>query len=398
MTYLILLLLFPLILITAILMIEVVVGLWTLSPFIGDPQNVSVAIIVPAHDEEPIIANSLAALVSVAASDVRILVVADNCSDTTAAIARRMAVEVIERSCPTEIGKGFALDFAKSHLRAAPPDVVLVIDSDCRTDRDSIRALIGAAFRSGRPAQAVNLLEPAPSGSPVMQLSTFAFLIKNLIRQRALHRLTGQVRLTGTGMAFPWALFEQANLATGSIVEDLKLGVELAAQGRGARLIESARVWSPAAPESATIDQRRRWEGGLITTARSVVPLALLSAVRRTDLRALLAALDLCIPPLALLLMLDLAALAAAALLTPVSDARWWPLAVLAVTLAAAGLAIAVAWMREGRTFLPPRALARIPFYVLMKLPLYLQLGRGGGPSQWIRTDRASGSDNSAND
>lgn len=398
MTCLILFLLIPLMLVTALLTFEVLVGLWPLTSVAGPPLTVSATIIVPAHNEEDIIARTLAALAAAAEGVAHILVVADNCSDSTATIARSLSLKVIERSDLTRIGKGFALDFARAELRTAPPEVVMVIDADCRVDRDSLRALIDAAARDNRPAQAINLLEPALDGSVVKQVSTFAFLIKNLVRQRALHRLAGQARLTGTGMAFPWSFFDEADLATGNIVEDLKLGIELAAVGRGARLIERARVWSPAAPESAAMAQRQRWEGGMMATARQVVPMALFAAIRRADPRALLAALDLCIPPLALLLMLDVAAIALLSVVTVVAGSQWWPLAIHAAILAAAGLAIILAWRREGKAFLTLRALARIPYYVLSKLPLYLKIGRRGKPQTWIRTDRALGADERANE
>ena len=47
----------------------------------------------------------------------------------------------------------------------------------------------------------------------MVQLSSFAFLVKNLVRQRGLQRIAGKVHLTGTGMALPWRLFDQADLA-----------------------------------------------------------------------------------------------------------------------------------------------------------------------------------------
>ena len=80
-----------------------------------------------------------------------------------------------------------------------------------------------------------------------MQVSNFAFMIRNLVRQRGLQRLAGRVHLTGTGMAFPWTLFADADLGGGSIVEDLNLGMSLAANGHPPILVEGATVWSPAA-------------------------------------------------------------------------------------------------------------------------------------------------------
>jgi hypothetical protein len=134
---------------------------------------------------------------------------------------------------------------------------------------------VASAKDSGRPAQAVNLLAPDLAASPLVQLSTFAFMIKNLIRQRGLQRLAGRAHLTGTGMALPWNLFASANLGGSNIVEDLALGLELADRATAPKLVSRATVWSPAASESGTLVQRSRWEGGYLATALKTAPAAL---------------------------------------------------------------------------------------------------------------------------
>jgi hypothetical protein len=97
--------------------------------------------------------------------------------------------------------------------------------------------------------------------------------------------------------------------------------------------------------------------------------------------------LDLCIPPLALLVVIDAAALMVAALAVALG-AAWWPLLFhLAVGLAA-GIAILAAWAIEGRRFASGSMLLRLPLYVLWKLPMYLGLARRGAPKEWLRTGR----------
>src|SRR4029078_13711834 len=87
------------------------------------------------------------------------------------------------------------------------PDVLIVLDADFTIDRASLEELVRSTMESGRPAQAINLLRPDRSASPLVQLSTFAFMLKNLVRQRGLQRLAGRVHLTGTGMAMPFDMF-----------------------------------------------------------------------------------------------------------------------------------------------------------------------------------------------
>jgi cellulose synthase/poly-beta-1,6-N-acetylglucosamine synthase-like glycosyltransferase len=285
-------------------------------------------------------------------------------------------------------GKGFALDFARKHLEANAPEIIVIVDADCETDAGSIQSLLQACVATGRPCQATNLQKPAPAGSPAVQLSTFAFFIKNVIRQRALQRLAGRAHLLGTGMALPWPIFATADLATNSIVEDLKLGQELAAAGHAPLFIEQATVWSKAETDRNTLSQRRRWEGGFLGNALRVGPAMLGRSLARADIRAVWAAIDIMIPPFALLILLDLTVLLFTAAFTVLSRASLWPVSLLGGALALSILALIFAWMAGGSRFVSLGGLTRAPFYVAWKLPMYLAFARRGAPKEWQRTGR----------
>lgn len=346
------------------------------------------AIIVPAHDEALGIGQTLEALTSVTDDRFSILVVADNCSDATAAIARRFPVTVIERQDSTLRGKGHALAFAREHLRGDPPRAAIVLDADCRIDEDSLLALAGACQQRGRPAQAIYLLEPSVPSGPLVQVSSFAFLVRNLIRQRGLQRLAGSVHLTGTGMALPWALFDSADLATSNIVEDVKLGIELGQAGAHPVLVEESRVWSAHAEQANTLAQRSRWEGGFLALAKAAAPGLIGRGIRHLSPRTLFAGLDLLVPPLALLVMINGAMILALAALAAGGAINWLLPLVVGATGVLAAIVLLLAWWREGRAFLSPASLARLPLYVLWKVPMYLRLARSGAPKVWQRTER----------
>lgn len=374
--------------VTAFFVVEVLVGLKRTRIVVRRGGGARAAILIPAHDEEAVIGATLDGLKASLPQGAEILVVADNCTDRTAEVARHRGVQVVERHDEERRGKGFALAFARATLSSSPPEVVVVVDADCAIDAKSLAALIGAAADSGLPRQSVNLLRPVRDGSPMVQISTFAFMLKNVVRQRGLQRLAGRVHLTGTGMALPWRHFERADLATASIVEDIRLGFELAEAGAPPRLEEQAVIWSSPSSEGGTLVQRRRWEGGFLQMARRVAPGALVSALRRLDARSAAAALDLCVPPLALLGLVNAALLGAAASVTLLSGAAWWPTLVFASVIAAMAVVVLLAWAREGRAFLAPGVLLRLPLYVLWKIPLYLRLTRKGTPEEWLRTGR----------
>jgi len=373
---------------TSCFAIELLVGLRPLKPRVRSPEkDVKTVIIVPAHDEAIGLRPRLAALTE-AASPARLLLVADNCSDSTADIARELGAEVIERNDPAQRGKGYALDFAKRYLQADPPEVVIIVDADCSVDAFSLRLLAAECSAKGVPCQATNLQRSQPTASPAVQMSTFAFFVRNVIRQRALKRLAGRVQLLGTGMALPWALFSRANLATSSIVEDIKLGYELSEQGFPPTLVEGATVWSDAETTANTLAQRSRWEGGFLSEALRRGPSRLARSLRRGDLHGAWAALSIMIPPFALLVLVDMAVLVAAAVFAWATGAKLAVVLLLAVPLLLSAIGLTLAWRAGGSRFIRAEILLRAPMYLAWKLPLYLGFLRRGVPKNWQRTDR----------
>lgn len=388
MTTLVAILLAPFAVLTLFFLIEVLAGLPSLRPARFEANAGSAVIVVPAHDEAEVIGETLRALIDSLSPGMRLLVVADNCTDSTAEAARAMGVEVLERNDIERRGKGFALAFAADHLRSDPPDIFGVMDADCAIDQASLQALVGSAHASGGPAQAVNLLRPDRGAPPLVQLSNFAFVLKNLVRQRGLQRLAGRVHLTGTGMAMPFGLFQISGDTRSSIVEDLALGLDLADAGHPPKLVGNAFVWSGSASEQGTLVQRRRWEGGFLATALRQGPKEAWHGLVRGKPRAVLAGLDLMVAPLALFAVLNVAALLVATGLILVSGGAWWPVIAQFVLLAFALVAVLVAWAREGRDFISLGVLARLPLYVMWKVPMYLGLARRGTPKEWLRTGR----------
>lgn len=387
-TALVLFCLAPLLVVNLVLVSECLAGLSAgRSAALSKPSG-RTTIIVPAHDEERVIARTLATLVEAAGGAFDILVVADNCTDGTAAAARNFPAEVAERHDPALRGKGYALAFARERLRSDPPAAVIVLDADCRSDAASLQALAAACQQLGRPAQAVNLLEASPASGPLVQLSTFAFLIKNLVRQRGLQRIAGGVHLTGTGMALPWAMFDRADLATASIVEDIRLGIELGRQGAHPLLVERSIVWSPHADQADTLGQRSRWEGGFLALAKATAPGLIAEGLRTLSPRTIFSGLDLMVPPLAMLALLNAAALLVLAVLAAMGATSWLPPTLLLAVGTLSAVSLFLAWWREGRSVISGSSLARLPLYVFWKLPMYLKLARTGAPKVWQRTER----------
>ncbi|SIN60450.1 Glycosyltransferase, catalytic subunit of cellulose synthase and poly-beta-1,6-N-acetylglucosamine synthase [Parasphingorhabdus marina DSM 22363] len=352
----------------------------------GEPGGRTV-ILIPAHNEEGIIADTVSELQRRIQDPVSILVVADNCTDKTAELARAAGATVLERQDDDRRGKAYALAHGRDWLKTDPPDCVIVMDADCMLARGSAELLASHALEHGVPAQATNLVEAAGAAPPMVQISNFAMLVKNLLRQRGMTRMGGAALLTGTGMAFPWPLFASAPLASAELAEDLALGVTLTRQGQVPRFVEAARVTSDAAAREDTLVQRTRWEHGFVSTARRYALPLIVSGLAKFSPSRLFLGLHLLVPPLALLFALGIAALLLV-ILAGLVTGEPLPALVTLVGIAVAATMTLFAWLFHGRDVLAGGALLRVPFYVLWKIPVYLKL-LTGRETRWIRTRRA---------
>jgi cellulose synthase/poly-beta-1,6-N-acetylglucosamine synthase-like glycosyltransferase len=345
-------------------------------------------ILMPAHDEEVGIAAAIANVREQLAPGDRVLVVADNCTDRTAAVARAAGVEVAERMDPDRRGKGFALDFGLEQLSANPPPVVVVVDADCQLGPGALDVLVRQAAATGRPAQGVYRIGTGDEPDTRRRLSAFAVLLKNHIRPLGLHQLGLPCLLYGTGMAFPWNVIRSVNVGTGNIVEDTRLGVDLAFAGYPARLCPAATLSGAAAPDRrAAIKQRTRWEHGHVQTLITQSPRLLLTGLLRARPALMGLGLELAIPPLSLLFVTWMIVQATCLVWWQWAGGSWAPAVTVAGALVLAGVGVFLAWVRFGRTMLPFRSLLTAPAYVLWKIPIYVKLVTSR-EKRWVRTER----------
>lgn len=351
------------------------------------PADLSLAVLVPAHNEAEGIATTLATILPQMRPSDRLLVIADNCTDATAQAARQAGATVIERHNPNQRGKGYALDFGLSHLRANPPDIVIFVDADCDLQPHSLAALAIQAHQSQRPVQAVYLMEKPPSPGLKDGVSAFAFKVKNWVRPLGLYRLGQPCLLTGIGIAMPWDAAIAVNIASGHIVEDMKLGLDLALAGYGPQFCQRAWVTSrlPSGDQAATT-QRTRWEHGHLQMLSEYVPKLLGQALRQGRVDLLVLALELGVLPISLQVMVTLA-IAALCLAAALIGFSWLPAYLALGAVLALSTGVGLAWAGYGRGDLSLRDLLTVPLYVLNKIPLYFKF-LVKPEKNWVRTER----------
>jgi len=375
-------------LVSTVLFIEVMAAiLGADSPEPKPGERGSVAVLIPAHDESLLIASTIRSIVPQLLEHDRLLVVADNCTDDTADIAAAEGAEVVVRTDAERRGKGYALDAGVDHFRTAPPSVVLIVDADCHVSDGTVDRLVRATGATGKPVQALYLMQAAADAPAPVRIAEFAWLVKNKVRPEGLNRLRLPCQLTGSGMAFPWAALSTATLATAHIVEDLKLGLELARKGSAPMLCLGTLVTSEFPSSSAGgKTQRTRWEHGHLSVISRDGPRYLLHALRARDWKLLAMTLDLCVPPTALLVLLGvLSWVCGALLLLLTGSVASLTAATVAVGLIAAS--VVSSWLVYARRLLPFSDLLLGATYALRKIPLYAHF-LVARQIDWVRSRR----------
>lgn len=349
----------------------------------------TVAVLMPAHNEGTGIEHTIRALAPQLNASTQLWVVADNCTDNTAQLAAQSGANVIERSDPERRGKGYALAHGLDRLAQNPPSVVIIVDADCELSEGGLARLAHDALLADAPIQADYVLLPNPNPSPRSIVSALAFLVKNRVRPRGLTALGFPCLLTGTGMAFPWAVLRKAPPTDDNLVEDMVMGLELAKLGHAPRLCPDVTVTS-ALPEGekAATKQRTRWEHGHLHTMFTHAPKLMLHGLMRGRVELCALALELIVPPLSLLAMSLIAGTVLCAL-AALLGASALPFMIFSFSLAALGCGVLAGWWAYGRELVRARDLLAIPKYILWKLPVYLGFFGKGKQQAWERTERA---------
>ena len=345
------------------------------------------AVLIPSHNEEAIVSGILQDVKSHVQENDRVIVIADNCVDTTAAVARSHGAEAFERFDENDRGKAYALRFALEKLEADPAEVVIIVDADCRISSDALAHLSSKAARLDRPVQGSYIFGEQQDGVASNNASSFTLWFKNHIRPLGSLRLGMPCQLTGSGMAFPWHVIRKVNVANQSLAEDTTLGLELAYAGHPPTFCPEARIDGHVPKEWGTlVQQRRRWEQGYLESILSNAPKMILRSITSFQPKLLWAAFDLCIPPLALLGMIW-AGLAVLAILMAWFGGGYLPAILLGGGAVLMGASLVLGWLVHCRDKVPAKAILAMPWFLVRKVAIYasLLLKR---EKVWLRTER----------
>lgn len=344
--------------------------------------------LIPAHNEERLIERLLASVsrLSYPRDRLAVYVIADNCTDATAALASAFAgVRVLPRTDPEHASKGFALEWALDWLIAhnVTYDACVMFDADSTIAPDCLRAL-AVEYLHGADAVQGQYIVLNAFDSPPTSLRWLALTLMNHVRQLGRATLGASCSLMGNGMLFSAALLERRPWQAFGQTEDYQYYLDLVAHGESVRYAAGAVV---KADMPATFAQMRpqdlRWESAESPMYVSALRLLRAAAQRRSAI-PLEAIIELLTPPLSLLVGFTCVLLVAAV-------ALGWPLTLIValVILACVALYISSALLLERPPLRFYGHLAHAPFYLCWKLWVKLVAVRLPNRShEWVRTSR----------
>jgi cellulose synthase/poly-beta-1,6-N-acetylglucosamine synthase-like glycosyltransferase len=352
----------------------------------ADDPTSRFVIMVPAHNEERLLPRLLDNLnrLDYPQHLYTVHVVADNCTDRTAELARAGGAVVHERFNEALRGKGYALEWLLQAIwqRAEQHDAVLILDSDSIVSKNFLRVMDTRLARGERVIQGYYAVLD-PEGAWSAGLRAVALTVLHYLRPLGRMVLGGSTGLKGNGMVFAADILRRHRWSA-SLTEDIEYHMELILSGERAYFAPDAVVWAEM-PDSldAAQSQNERWEKGRMEMVQRFVPQLLRESVQQRKFVLFDAAVEQIIPPFSVLVGAGGACLLAALALR----SRQGIALATAIILGQAvyvftGLALARApWSLY-------RALLFTPGFVAWKLWLYVRLVLGIKPRSWVRTTR----------
>ncbi len=365
-------------------------------PPIGAPPSTRLAVLIPAHDES----GQIAACVRSLCAQVyprglyEIAVVADNCTDDTAAIAAEAGADLIlTREDPAARGKGQALRWGMDRLlaREPAPAAIVIVDADAVAE-PGLLAGLARRFEAGAPVVQGEYLV-CGDGTMRNELRAAAFLLINRVRPAGRAALGLSAHLMGAATLLGRELVQARPWNAFTSTEDVEYGLGLQVAGIRIAFAGDAPLRTPPAPNTrAAASQELRWDGGWAHLTRTWVPQLIRKALRERRPELLGVAWDLAVPPMGFLAAISIAGLAAGGALVAAAALPGWALVAWIVAALAVPLYVLVGLRAGHAPGSAYRALALAPSLIMVKMMRARRVLTFRGDT-WVRTERAAETD-----
>ncbi len=224
--------------------------------------------ILPAHDEEKVIANLIESLNNQDYDKnlLDIYVIADNCTDNTAQIAREHGAIVYERFDEEHKTKGYALDwFLKQKIKEnADYDAFFVFDADNIVDKNFTKNMNKKLCQGEEVVQGYRDIKN-PTDSWVTAGYALFYWTMHRFYHLARYNIGLSPLLNGTGFMVKFDLVKNTGWDTVTLTEDIEFSLKRIIQGKRLGWATDAIVYDEQPVNfKASWSQRSRWTVGHI--------------------------------------------------------------------------------------------------------------------------------------
>ncbi len=246
-----------------------------------DPES-RFLVLVPAHNEEQVIGDIIENLkrMDYPRELYDFYIIADNCTDRTAEVARSLGANVIEtrKEKPGDpTGKPIALKKALDTIRnyERDYDLMMIFDADNLMDTNMFREVNSQYLDKGKPDFIQCYLGCKNKQGIVAWSYYIGYTMTNRFFQLAKNRLGLNCAIGGTGFAMSTRyLKERGGWTTVSLTEDLEIQIEATLEGRRILWNHNTRVYDEKPTRMrASIRQKIRWgQGHWFVCFHNIIP------------------------------------------------------------------------------------------------------------------------------
>ncbi|WP_153726668.1 glycosyltransferase family 2 protein [Heliorestis convoluta] len=265
----------------------------------------SFALVVAAHNEEAVIGPLVENLkeLEYPRELYEIFIVADNCSDRTAAIAREAGAQVHERFNEEQRGKGYALEwmFEKIFRMERQFDAVVIFDAD-NLVKPNFLLEMNTKLEQGHQIVQCYLDSKNPFDTWVTATFSIAFWHINRLIQLARYNLGLSNILGGTGMCISTETLRQYGWGATSLTEDLEFSMKALLNGVKTTWAHEAIIYDEKPLKfKQSWNQRKRWAQGHVDCFFRYFPQLLWKGLRTGNFSMLDGAIHLFQPALVMI-------------------------------------------------------------------------------------------------
>jgi cellulose synthase/poly-beta-1,6-N-acetylglucosamine synthase-like glycosyltransferase len=235
-----------------------------------EPEK-SFALVVAAHNEEMVVSHVVESLKALDYPKelYDIFVIADNCTDKTAEIARQHGAMVYERFEKEKRGKGYALEWMFKNIFESEKkyDAVVVFDADNLASKNFLKEM-NKKLKQGFKVVQGYLDSKNPHDSWISESYSISFWTSNRLFQLSRSYLGLSNQIGGTGFCVDIQVLKELGWGATCLTEDLEFTCKLVLNGHKVGWAHEAIIYDekPLTLKQSW-NQRKRWMQGFSDVA-----------------------------------------------------------------------------------------------------------------------------------